>query len=102
MREFTKHILTALKEDEWEIRDEFVRHVKSRLVIRTTSMQPYDTPYKFTWLERKVIGRYVNKLQERMMLAKFIEYRIAPKKPTTYSHDAPKKPTTYSHEDRFI
>lgn len=91
MREFTKHILTALKEDEWEVKDEFVRHVKSRLLIRTTCMQPYDTPYKFTWLERRFIGYYVRRLQERMMLAKFIEYRIKPK-----------KPATYSHEDRFI
>lgn len=91
MREFTKHVITALKEDEWEIKPRAVRHVKSRLVIDTDEMQPCEIPYKFTWFERRVVGHYIKQLQDRMLMTRFIEYRLNPK-----------PPATYHSEDRFI
>lgn len=91
MREFTKHVITALKEDEWEIKTRAVRHVKSRLVIDTDEMQPCEIPYKFTWFERRVVGHYIKQLQDRMLMTRFIEYRLNPK-----------KPAAYPSEDRFI
>lgn len=91
MREFTKHVITALKEDEWEIKPRAVRHVKSRLVIDTDEMQPCAVPYKFTWFERRVVGHYIKQLQDRMLMTRFIEYRLNPK-----------MPAPYSHADRFI
>jgi len=84
MREFTKHIVRALKEDDWEIKPRAIRHVKSFLVIDTDEMQPEDVPFKFTWVERMVVKHYINKLRERMLLAKFIEYRLNPRRPGTY------------------
>jgi hypothetical protein len=87
MREFVKHLITALKEDEWIIKAHAIKHVKSFLVIDTDEMQPYETPYKFTWLERRVVGHYVKKLKDRMLLTKFIEYRLNPRKPGAYSHE---------------
>lgn len=83
-REFVKHIITALKEDEWEITQRAIRHVKSRLVIDTDDMQPYEVPFKFTWWERRIVGYHVRKLNERMLLAKLIESRINPRKSTPY------------------
>ena len=80
MREFTKHVLIALDEDDWELSGHGVRHSKSRLKIDTDDMQPENAPYKFTWWERKLVKQAVRRMQERYVLAKFIEYRINPKK----------------------
>jgi hypothetical protein len=91
MREFTKQVITALKEDDWLIKSTAIKHVKSFLIIDTNDMQPYETPFKFTWWERRVIGYYVRKLRDRMLVAKFVESRIAPR-----------KPSGYPSEDRFI
>jgi hypothetical protein len=84
MREFTKHIVRALKEDDWEINSRAIRHVKSFLAIDTDEMQPEGVPFKFTWVERMVVKHYINKLRERMLLAKFIEYSLNPRKPHSY------------------
>lgn len=87
MREFTKHVILALKEDDWVIKSRAIRHVKSFLVINTDDMQPSEVPFKFTWWERRVVGYYVRKLRDRMVLSKFIEYRLNPRKPGSYSHE---------------
>jgi len=87
MREFTKHIITALKEDDWIIKARAIKHVKSFLVIDTDEMQPFETPFKFTWWERRVVGYYVRKLRDRMLVAKLIEYRMNPRKAGSYSHE---------------
>lgn len=86
-RYFVKHIITALKEDEWVIKNRAIKHVKSFLVIDTDVMQPYEVPFKFTWWERRIVGYHVRKLHERMLLAKFIECRLNPRKPSNYSHE---------------
>jgi hypothetical protein len=83
MREFTKHVLLALEEDDWELCHRGIRHVKSRLKIDTNDMQPANAPYKFTWWERKLVYRAIRKTQERYILTKFIEYRINPRKPNS-------------------
>jgi hypothetical protein len=88
MREFTKHVLLALEEDEWEVSGHGVRHVKSRLKIDTDDMQPENAPYKFTWWERKLVKRAICKMQDRYVLTKFIEYRINPKKPAIYGESS--------------
>jgi len=87
MREFTKHVILALKEDDWIIKSRAIKHVKSFLVIETDDMQPYEVPFKFTWWERRVVGYYVRKLRDRMLMAKLIEYRLNPRKPSNYSHE---------------
>ena len=87
MREFTKQVIAALKDDEWIIKQRGVKHIKSFLVIDTDDMQPVDVPFKFTWFERRVIGYYVSKLRDRMMLAKLIEYRLNPRTEKAYSHE---------------
>ena len=87
MREFTRQIITALKEDEWEVKHRAIRHVKSLLVINTDDMQLDGVPYKFTWLERRFIKHYVGKLRDRMLVAKLIEARITPRKRSAYSHE---------------
>jgi hypothetical protein len=86
MRPFVEHIITALKEDDWEIKTRAIRHVKSFLVIDTDDMQPYEVPFKFTWWERRVVGYHVRKLNERMLLATLVASRINPRKSGTYSH----------------
>jgi hypothetical protein len=86
MRPFVEHIITALKEDDWEIKTRAIRHVKSFLVIDTDDMQPYEVPFKFTWWERRVVGYHVRKLNERMLLATLIAGRINPRKAGVYSH----------------
>jgi hypothetical protein len=91
MREFTKHVIIALKEDDWLMKPRAIKHVKSFLVIDTDDMQPYEVPFKFTWFERKVVGYYVRKLRDRMLMTKLIEYRLNPR-----------KSSGYSSEDRFI
>lgn len=91
MREFTKQIITALKEDDWLIKTRAIKHVKSFLVIDTDDMQPYEAPFKFTWFERKVVKHYVSKLRDRMLVAKLIECRLNPR-----------KSSGYSSEDRFL
>lgn len=90
MREFTKHIITALKEDDWDVRSGGMRHVKSKLIIDTDDMQLREVPFKFTWWERKLVKYHARKLQERMLLAKFIEYRMggAPKTSSLFTHDS--------------
>jgi hypothetical protein len=85
MREFTKHVITALKEDDWLIKPRAIKHVKSFLVIDTDDMQPYDAPIKFTWWERRVVKYHVNKLRDRMLVAKLIECRVNPRKLSSYS-----------------
>lgn len=80
MREFTKHVLLALDEDDWELGRRVIRHKKSRLTIDTDHMQPENAPIKFTWWERKLVKRAIKRMQERYVLTKFIEYRINPKK----------------------
>ena len=87
MREFTKHVILALKEDEWLIKQRAIKHVKSFLVIDTEDMQPYEVPLKFTWWERRVVGHYVNKLRDRMLMTKLIEHRLNPRKSGAYSHE---------------
>ena len=87
MREFTKQVIVALKEDDWVIKSRAIKHVKSFLVIDTDDMQPYEVPFKFNLFERLVVGYYVRKLRDRMMLAKLIEYRLNPRKPGSYSHE---------------
>ena len=87
MREFTRQIITALKEDDWIMKPRAVRHVKSFLVIDTDDMQPTDVPFKFTWFESIVVGHYVKKLRDRMLVAKLIEYRMNPRKMGGYSHE---------------
>ena len=86
MREFTKHLILALKEDEWVIRDRYIQHVKSFLVIDMQRMQPSEVPFEFNWFERKVIGYYVRKLRDRVMLAKLVEYRLNPRTEKSYEH----------------
>jgi hypothetical protein len=85
MREFTKQVIVALKEDDWIVKRSGIKHVKSFLIIDTVKMQPIDVPFKFTWFERRVLGYYVNKLRDRMMLAKLIEYRLNPRTEKPYS-----------------
>jgi hypothetical protein len=87
MREFTKHVITALKEDDWLIKPRAIKHVKSFLVIDTDDMQPYEAPIKFTWWERRVVKYHVNKLRDRMLVAKFIECRVNPRKSSGYPHE---------------
>jgi hypothetical protein len=87
MREFTKQVITALKEDDWHVRPHAIKHVKSFLIIDTDDMQPEDVPYKFTWLERRVIKHYVSKLRDRMLVAQMVEARINPRKPSSYPHN---------------
>lgn len=87
MREFTKQLIVALKEDEWLIKPRAIKHVKSFLVIDTDDMQPCDVPIKFSWLERRIVGYHVRKLRDRMMVAKLIECRVSPRKPSGYSHE---------------
>ena len=86
MREFTKQVITALKEDDWIINHGGIKHIKSFLIIDANNMQPLDVPFKFTWFERMVLGYYVRKLRDRMMVAKLIEYRLNPRKEKDYSH----------------
>jgi len=86
MREFTKQVITALKEDDWIIKHSGIKHIKSFLIIDTNNMQPLDVPFKFTWFERMVLGYYVRKLRDRMMVAKLIEYRLNPRKEKDYFH----------------
>jgi hypothetical protein len=50
-------------------------------------MQPLEVPFEFTWFERRVVGHYVRKLRDRMMVAKLIEYRLNPRKEERYSHE---------------
>lgn len=87
MREFTKHVILALKEDEWIVRDRGIRHIKSFLTIDTRQMQPEGVPVEFTWFERKVIGYHVRKLRDRMLMAKLVEYRLNPRTEKPYSHE---------------
>jgi hypothetical protein len=87
MREFTKQVIEALKEDDWIVKQRGIKHIKSFLVIDTDDMQPVDVPFKFTWFERKVIGWHVRALRDRMMLAKLIEYRLNPRTEQSYSHE---------------
>ena len=87
MREFTKHIIMALKEDDWLIKRKAIKHAKSFLIIDTSAMQPYEVPFKFTWWERRVVGHYVKRLNERMLVAKLVEYRLNPRKASNYSHE---------------
>jgi hypothetical protein len=87
MREFTKQVIAALKEDDWIIKHSGIRHVKSFLIIDTVTMQPLEVPFTFTWWERKVVGWYVRELRDRMMVAKLIEYRLNPRKEERYSHE---------------
>ena len=94
MREFTKQVIEALKEDEWIIQGDkwatkthAIKHAKSFLVIDTDDMQPIDVPFTFTWWERRVVGYYVRKLRDRMLVAKLIEYRLNPRRPGGYSHE---------------
>ena len=87
MREFTKQIITALKEDDWIVKPHAVKHVKSFFIIDTDDMQPYEVPFKFTWLERKIVGHFVKKLKDRMLVAKMVEYRMNPRKSSGYSSE---------------
>jgi hypothetical protein len=87
MREFTKQVITALKEDDWTIKASAIRHNKSFLTIDTDDLQPSDVPFKFTWWERRVVGWHVRELRDRMLVAKLIEYRLTPRKPGSYSHE---------------
>lgn len=87
MREFTKHLILALKEDDWIVKERGIKHIKSFLIIDTDDMQPVDVPFKLTWWERRVVGYHVRKLRDRMMTAKLVEYRINPRKEKTYSHE---------------
>jgi hypothetical protein len=87
MREFTLHVILALKEDDWIVKANAIRHVKSFLTIDTRKMQPEDVPFEFTWFERIVVGYYVKKLKDRMLVAKLIESRLNPRKMGSYSHE---------------
>jgi hypothetical protein len=87
MREFTKQVITALKEDDWTIKASAIRHNKSFLIINTRKLQPEDVPFEFTWWERRVVGWHVRELRDRMLVAKLIEYRLNPRKPGSYSHE---------------
>jgi len=87
MREFTKQVIAALKEDDWVIEHRGIRHVKSFLSIDTDKMQPLGVPFKFTWWERKVVGWHVNKLRDRMLVAKLIEHRLNPRTEKPYSRE---------------
>jgi hypothetical protein len=85
MREFTKQVIAALKEDDWIVKRSGIKHVKSFLIIDTVKMQPLEVPFTFTWWERKVVGWHVRKLRDRMMVAKLIEYRLNPRTEKPYS-----------------
>jgi hypothetical protein len=87
MREFTKQVITALKEDDWIIKQSGIKHIKSFLIINTRELQPEDVPFQFTWWERRVIEYYVRKLRDRMLVAKLIEYRLNPRKEERYPHE---------------
>ena len=87
MREFTKQVIMALKDDDWLIKQRGIKHVKSFLVIDTDDMQPCEVPFKFTWWERRVVGWHVSKLRDRMLAAKIIEYRLNPRTEKSYSHE---------------
>jgi hypothetical protein len=87
MREFAKQVIVALKEDDWTIRANSIRHNKSFLIINTRKLQPEDVPFEFTWWERRVVGHYVKKLRDRMLVAKLIEYRLNPRKEERFSHE---------------
>lgn len=86
-REFVKHIIVALKEDDWIIKSRAIKHVKSFLIIDTDEMQPVDVPFKFTRWERYLVGRHVRNLRDRMLMTKFVESRITPRKQSSYGHE---------------
>jgi hypothetical protein len=87
MKEFTKHIITALKDDDWELGGRSIRHIKSRLIIDVDRVELSGLPYAFSWWERKVVAYHIRQMQQRLFTAKFIEYRLHPKPPAKYSHD---------------
>jgi len=87
MREFVKQIVTALKDDEWEMVRGAIRHIKSRLQIDLDLLQPIGVPYSFTWWERRVVSHHITKLHERMLTTKFVMYRINPKPPKAYASE---------------
>ncbi len=88
MREFTKQIITALKEDNWEVRSGGIRHSKSMLIIDTDDMQPREVPFKFSWWERRVVKYHVTKLKDRMLVTKLIECRLTPKRADHYGNNS--------------
>lgn len=84
MREFIKHVIVALKEDDWEVDDSRVRHIKSRLVIELSTTQFHRCPIQMTWWERRVVRPHVRAMLDRKALERFVQYRIEPKKPAPY------------------
>lgn len=85
MREFTKHVIQALAEDEWEMLGGEIRHIKSRLRIDTNDLRMRDTPIEFTWGERRLVKKAICKMLDRTAAEKFLIYRVNPKKPGHYS-----------------
>jgi hypothetical protein len=87
MREFVKQIVTALKDDDWEILYDSVRHTKSRLVIGTEYLRIHDLPYSLTWWERRRVRHHINKMLDRQLAATLIIRRVEPKLPSQYGSD---------------
>jgi len=87
MREFVKQLITALKEDDWEIMRDSVRHTKSRLVIGTEFLRMHDLPYSLTWWERRCIRHQINTMLDRHLAATLVIRRVEPKKPGPYGSD---------------
>lgn len=85
MRDFTKHVIQALAEDEWDISGDDLRHVKSRLRIDANDLHMRDTPIAFTWWERICVKKAIREMIDRVAAEKFLVYRIHPKKPGHYS-----------------
>jgi hypothetical protein len=87
MKEFTKQIIVALNDDEWELGGRSIRHTKSRLIIDVDSVELTGLPYTFSWWERRVVAYHIRQMQQRLFTEKFIQYRLNPKKPAPYSID---------------
>ena len=87
MRDFAKHVIQALAEDEWVFYGSDVRHVKSRLRIDFDEMRVRDTPISFTWWERRCVKHAMRKMIDRVAAERFLIYRVNPKKPAVYGQD---------------
>ena len=85
MRDFAKHVIQALAEDEWEVLgSREVRHIKSRLRIDTNHTQICEAPIAFTWWERRCVKKAIRKMIDRTAAEKFLIYRVNPKPRAQY------------------
>ena len=86
MRDFAKHVIQALAEDEWEMLGSEIQHIKSRLRIDTDDIRIREAPIDFTWWERRCIKKAIRKMIDRVAAEKFLIYRVSPKPVAPYGH----------------